>query len=177
MNLPAAPAAGDFPSEKGARTTAYRVYVEDEQRTSGGKDPPLLEHPDVVPRKTITLIRSQQTRRDLRRVALFELGGGEVGGDDGGKAIHEAGVDDLIEGGDDELGGHFGAEVVDDEKVAGKIFARGIGAFGAAGKFCGFKVRKEMNGGVVDDGIAAVGDGTRDAGGKEGLSEADGRTG
>ena len=72
------------------------------------------------------------------------------------------------------MGGHFGAEVVDDEKVAGKIFARGIGAFGAAGKFCGFKVRKEMDGGVVDDGIAAVGDGTRDAGGKEGLSEAGG---
>ena len=31
------PAARDFSSEEGARTTAYRVYVEDEQRTPGKK--------------------------------------------------------------------------------------------------------------------------------------------
>ena len=32
--------ARDFSSEAGARMKAYRVYVESEQRTSGGKDPP-----------------------------------------------------------------------------------------------------------------------------------------
>lgn len=78
---------------------------------------PLLD-PDILPKEGQDLVLALHPGGDLGGVAAGDLVRGQVGGDDGGAPLQEAGVDDLVEGADHEAGGHLGPQVVQDQEVA-----------------------------------------------------------
>ena len=84
----------------------------------------LRQAADVAAHKFVDLVDAQQARGDLRGVARLQLRDRDVRGDERGPLLQQAGVDELIQGGDDELRRHLGAEIVEDQKVAFEIFSR-----------------------------------------------------
>ncbi|MBS5483160.1 MAG: C69 family dipeptidase, partial [Firmicutes bacterium] len=115
---------------------------------------------DIVAEEGENAVGALDAREDVRAVAARELGGGEVGGDDGLFVRHQTRVDDLVEGTADELGGQLGAEIVDDEQVAaekaGDVLVRAAGL--VAGEFLRLEALEDVGGGVVDNGVARLAD-------------------
>ena len=83
-----------------------------------------LQHPDIRSGEEKQLIAAQKPGGDLGRVAPPDFVGGQIGGDDGRPAGEHPAVDQGIQGGQRELGGHFRAQVVQDQKVAVQVLFR-----------------------------------------------------
>ena len=78
----------------------------------------LSHQANVLPQEQADFKGAQQTGGDGRRIPLAQGAVGKVGGNDHRAVLQEPVIDDAVEDGLGELGGHFGAQIVHDQQVA-----------------------------------------------------------
>ena len=126
------------------------------------------------------MILPNEAGGDLGGVAPCGLLHGEVGGDHRVAVGYQPGVQQLIQGGLDELGGQLAAQVVQNEQVTGEVppglVQGGLHALRIPLELPGLKLGEDVACGVVHHRAPLLGHRAGDAGGQEGLAQS-GRAG
>ncbi|CAN4041111.1 ATP synthase subunit I, partial [Dysosmobacter welbionis] len=127
--------------------------------------------PDILSRKGQQGIFPFNPGGDLGRVPPGQLSRRQVCADDGGAALHLAGVDNLVQGALNEGCGHLGSQIVQNQQIAVQHPLHVVVGLLFPGELLLLELCKDVARGVINHRMPLLADLPGNGGGEVGLSQ------